>query len=60
MFNTTLTNEYLTAARVFGMGVDALTGLVLNGVRASRLPDAQKQAMEANFKREFEKLQAQV
>lgn len=60
MFNTTLTNEYLTAARVFGMGVDALTGLVLNGVRASRLPDVQKQAMEANFKREFEKLQAQA
>jgi adenosine deaminase len=56
MFNTTLTNEYLTAARVFGMDADALTGLVLNGVRASRLPDEAKAQMEAEFVREFKRL----
>ena len=56
MFNTTLTNEYLTAARVFGMGADALTGLVIKGVRASRLSQAEKVEMEAKFTREFERL----
>jgi adenosine deaminase len=60
MFNTTLTNEYLTAARVFGMDVDALTGLVINAVRVSRLPEAERQAREAKFKREFEQLKVQI
>ena len=60
MFNTTLTNEYLTAARVFGMDVDALTGLVINGVRASRLPDTEKQAMETRFKQAFGKLATEL
>ncbi len=60
MFNTTLTNEYITAAQVFGMDVDALTGLVINSVRASRLADAEKQIMETAFKQEFEKLKSQI
>ena len=60
MFNTTLTNEYLTMARVFGMDVEALTGLVLNGVRASRLPESEKAEMEAKFKREFESLKETI
>ncbi|MEP6984891.1 MAG: adenosine deaminase [Chloroflexota bacterium] len=60
MFNTSLTNEYLTAARVFGMDVDVLTGLVINGVRASRLSDAQKSEMEAKFKREFDRLEPET
>lgn len=53
MFNTTLTDEYLKCAEVFGMGVDAVTGLVLNGVRASRLPDTRKAKLEAEFRAEF-------
>ncbi|MEZ4672164.1 MAG: adenosine deaminase [Anaerolineae bacterium] len=56
MFNTTLTGEYLTAARVFGMDANALTKLVLYGLRAGRLPDAAKAQMEADFVAEFEKL----
>jgi aminodeoxyfutalosine deaminase len=56
MFNTTLTNEYLTVAEVFGMDEAALTGLVINGVRASRLSESEKAEMEAEFKREFERL----
>lgn len=56
MFNTTLTDEYLKCVDVFGMGVDAVTSLVLNGVRASRLPQKEKKRMEAAFKQEFESL----
>ena len=58
MFNTTLTDEYLTAARVFGMDVNALTGLVLNGVRAAMLPADKKVQMETAFVAEFERLKA--
>lgn len=60
MFNTTLTNEYLTVAEVFGMDADAITGLVLNGVRASRLPQAERQAMEARFRQAFDRLKAML
>lgn len=60
MFNTSLTDEYLTVARVFGMDAEALTGLVLNGVRASRLPDEAKGRMEAEFVAEFERLTTEM
>lgn len=56
MFNTTLSDEYLKAAQVFGMDMDALQKLVLNGVRAARLADEEKVAMEAAFTVEFERL----
>jgi adenosine deaminase len=56
MFNTTLTDEYLKVAQVFGMDEDALGGLVMNGVRAARLPSEQKVAMEAEFTVEFARL----
>jgi hypothetical protein len=42
------------------MDADTLTGLVINGVRASRLLEAEKAEMEAKFKREFEKLSVQI
>ncbi|MBZ0281621.1 MAG: adenosine deaminase [Anaerolineae bacterium] len=58
MFNTTLTDEYLTAARVFEMDVKALQGLVLNAVRVSLLPADQRAKMEADFKSAFDKLNA--
>lgn len=60
MFNTSLTHEYEVAAEVFGMDVDTLTGLVLNGVRASRLSETKKAEMEARFKREFDRLKAAI
>jgi adenosine deaminase len=59
MFNTTLTDEYRMAARVFGLDADALMGLALNGVRAARLPAERKAAMEAAFMAEFARLRAQ-
>ncbi len=43
MFNTTLTNEYLKTAEVFGWDEEKLRTLALNAVRASLLPEAEKQ-----------------
>jgi aminodeoxyfutalosine deaminase len=45
MFATTLSEEYRVAARVFGFGVQELTLLARNGVRASYLPAGRKQAL---------------
>ncbi len=60
MFNTTLTDEYLKAAHTFGLDADALQKLVLNAVRAARLPEDQKLAMETEFMVEFERLRAEA
>ncbi|MFC1960528.1 adenosine deaminase [Chloroflexota bacterium] len=59
MFNTTLTAEYLKAAAAFDLSQDDVIGLVLNAVRASRLPDEAKQALEADCQAEFARLQTQ-
>lgn len=56
MFDTTLTGEYLQVAQTFGFNVDVLTKLVLNGVRASRLPQEDRQQLETEFTAEFERL----
>jgi adenosine deaminase len=56
MFNTTLTDEYRTLARVFGYGQEQLERLVMNAVRAALLPQADKAQMEAEFTVAFEKL----
>ncbi len=52
MFNTTLTDEYLKSAHAFNLSVATLEQLSLNAVRASYLPDAEKQKMEAEFQRQ--------
>jgi adenosine deaminase len=56
MFNTTLTNEYLQIANTFGFGVDTIEQLVLNGVRATLLPQAERAQMEQQFKAAFAQL----
>ena len=53
MFNTTLTNEYEKTAEAFGLGIEELTGLSLNALRASCLPTSDKQRMEDEFKQAF-------
>lgn len=53
MFNTTLTNEYLVCQRAFGWDREIIQKLSLNAIRASLLPEAEKQAMLADFDREF-------
>jgi aminodeoxyfutalosine deaminase len=49
MFGTTLTNEYRVAARTLGLTRDQLATLAANGIRASYLSDAEKQAILAEF-----------
>lgn len=56
MFNTTLTDEYIRIADTFGFGVDVIEQLVLNAVRASLLPQAERMAMEQQYRDEFARL----
>jgi len=56
MFNTTLTDEFLTVARVFNFDTDTLTTLVMKALRASFLPAERKATLEAEFVRDFAQL----
>jgi adenosine deaminase len=56
LFNTTLTDEYLAVANTFQMGADRLEQFALNGVRASMLPEAMRERLEAEFEIEFKRL----
>jgi aminodeoxyfutalosine deaminase len=49
MFGTSLSNEYLVAGRDLGFSPAELAGLAANGVRASFLPDADKQSLLAEI-----------
>jgi adenosine deaminase len=59
MFNTTLTDEYLRSAAVFGLDVGMVEQLVLNAVRASFLPHSVKANLERDFYAEFGRLRRQ-
>jgi adenosine deaminase len=59
MFNTTLTQEYQTAAEVFGFDEDTLRGLVRNAARAALLPPERKVALETHLKAGFAELRSQ-
>ena len=50
MFNTTLTKEYIAICDAYGFGADEVERLVLNGVRATLLPEAERVAMESQFR----------
>ncbi len=56
MFNTTLTEEYLIGARVFGRGPEAILALVQNGVKASFLPEAEKQVLFSRIDQSYIRL----
>jgi aminodeoxyfutalosine deaminase len=45
MFATTLVDEYRRVAAAFDLDVDAVAGLVANGIRASFLPDVAKRRL---------------
>jgi aminodeoxyfutalosine deaminase len=49
MFGTSLTDEYRRAASVLGLSRSELAGLAANGVRASFLDSAAKQALLAEI-----------
>jgi len=59
LFNTTLTDEYLTVANTFALGADVIERLVLNAVRATLLPPAARAALETRFTAEFAALRAE-
>jgi adenosine deaminase len=49
MFGTSLSNEYLVAGRDLGFSPAELAGLAGNGVRASFLAEAEKEALLAEI-----------
>lgn len=55
-FKTSLTDEYLAAAEHSGLGLDEIEQIALNAVRAAYLPDDEKQAMIADFQKEYARL----
>jgi adenosine deaminase len=59
MFNTSLTNEYLTVMGAFRLNADRVEELVLNAVRAAFLNPADRQRLENEFMREFRELHPQ-
>ncbi len=60
MFNSTLTDEYLQSAQTFGFDVAQIEQLVLNGVRACLLNDAERAALESGFRAQFAALRAEL
>jgi adenosine deaminase len=60
MFNTTLTDEYLRAARILRCGVEDIERLTLNAVRASLLPESNRAEMERQFRMEFTRLRGDL
>ncbi len=58
LFNTTLTDEYLLAARCFGFDMATLEQLVMNGVNAALLPVEAKSRLQSRFRACFEALRA--
>ncbi|MCC7206540.1 MAG: adenosine deaminase [Anaerolineae bacterium] len=60
MFNTTLTQEYLNAVRVFGFDRQQIEGLVRNAVQAACLPDDRKAALAAHIEARMAELRARL
>ncbi|MGI8553715.1 MAG: adenosine deaminase family protein, partial [Dehalococcoidia bacterium] len=58
LFNTTLTDEIRTLADPFGLGIEAIDEVLLNGVRHSFLPLERRQSLEVAFRQELDALKA--
>lgn len=56
MFNTTLTDEYLRIYETFDFDLQQIKSFVLNGVRASLLPDRERRLLEAEYVADFREL----
>jgi len=59
LFNTTLDDEVRLLADPFGLSVEQIDEVLLNGVRYSFLPDDRKQALEAEFRADLAALKRQ-
>ncbi len=57
MFGTTLTDEYLHIAQTFDFGLSLIKRLVVNGIRASLLPEDARRSLENQFQAQFTQLQ---
>ncbi|MHC1783452.1 MAG: adenosine deaminase [Anaerolineaceae bacterium] len=55
MFNTTLTNEYLKCRQAFGWDFKTVRKLSLNAIRAALIPEAEKEALLADFESGYDK-----
>ena len=60
LFNTTLNDEVDLLATAFGLSLDEIDAILLNGVRYSFLPAERKEALEAEFVAELARLRAAV
>lgn len=60
MFNTTLTEEYVRLAEAFGYSAPDMAGLALASLRHSFLPPDDKARLEADFRRQFAALGAEI
>jgi adenosine deaminase len=60
MFDTSLTNEYLTLAEQHDFTVDQLADLSLRAVHAAFLPDAERAALAAAFAAEIDALRREL
>lgn len=59
LYQTTLTQEYLAAVEQVGVGLEDLEEMALNAVRASLLPDDEKQTMLEQFEQDYARLKAE-
>jgi adenosine deaminase len=59
-FNTTLNDEVELLATAFGLSLDEIDAILLNGVRYSFLPAERKAALEAEFMAELARLRADL
>lgn len=59
LFNTDLNSEVTLLSSGFGLSIDEIDEILLNGVRYSFLPPDRKAALEAEFKGEMAALKAQ-
>jgi adenosine deaminase len=59
MFNTTLTDEWLKSAAVFGLDIGTIEQLSFNAIRAALLPQSEKAQLELEFLRAFGDLRQQ-
>jgi aminodeoxyfutalosine deaminase len=60
MFNTTLTDEYLKAVNILGIGIVELENLVITALQVSFLDRDAKSRLESEFKEEFSSLRLET
>jgi adenosine deaminase len=60
MFGTDLNHEYEVLVNHFGFGADELEQVSLNGLRASFLPQEEKDRLELEFRAEFAQLRKEL